>query len=195
MEVAVPAKNTVAVELLAALEEVGAVDARYWLARVEIGEPDDCWLWQGNISPRGYGWARRTTAHRWTWQLFYGPTPEGLHVCHHCDNPPCCNPLHLFLGTPSENVQDAQEKGRARTSYDDSTCPAGHAFDEENTYRFNGWRFCRKCRAEHTRNLTEQRRREVTCPDCGVVRYVATAGKRCRACAARRMVAIRMSRT
>jgi len=51
-------------------------------------------------------------AHRVAWKLAYGEIPEGLHVLHHCDNPPCCNPKHLFIGTPKDNAQDRASKGR-----------------------------------------------------------------------------------
>jgi len=51
-------------------------------------------------------------AHRLAWELTYGPIPDGMLVCHHCDNPICCRPDHLFLGTPSDNMQDALRKGR-----------------------------------------------------------------------------------
>jgi hypothetical protein len=52
-------------------------------------------------------------AHRVAWELTYGPIPAGLYVCHHCDNPPCCNPAHLFLATNAGNAQDMSRKGRA----------------------------------------------------------------------------------
>lgn len=49
--------------------------------------------------------------HRTTWELFYGPIPEGMYICHHCDNKKCCNIKHLFLGTQQDNVDDYNSKG------------------------------------------------------------------------------------
>ncbi len=75
-----------------------------------------CWIWCGCGSSRGYG---KTTiaskdirAHRLSWMIFKGEIPDGLFVCHQCDNPSCCNPSHLFLGTQAENVIDKVTKGR-----------------------------------------------------------------------------------
>jgi hypothetical protein len=53
-------------------------------------------------------------AHRWAYEHFIGPIPAGLFVCHHCDNPPCCEPSHLFLGTQQVNMTDKMAKGRHR---------------------------------------------------------------------------------
>lgn len=86
---------------------------------------EGCWLWIGrSINERGYGnfrtgWdnaARRYTwagqAHRYAYMWAHGPIPDGLLVCHRCDVRLCCNPEHLFLGTPLMNTQDMQQKGR-----------------------------------------------------------------------------------
>lgn len=64
----------------------------------------------------GTGRANRRTvyAHRFAWEITNGPIPVGLLACHHCDNPPCCNPAHLFLGTHADNNADMNAKGRAR---------------------------------------------------------------------------------
>lgn len=86
-------------------------------ANVEQGEPDACWPWTGTIRRKGYGQLshqrRAILAHRLAWELAHGPIPEGLQVCHRCDNPPCCNPAHLFLGTAADNQRDKRQKGRA----------------------------------------------------------------------------------
>jgi hypothetical protein len=74
-----------------------------------------CWLWLGQ-STTGYGalkWCgKMLRSHRLSWELHRGPIPAGLFVCHHCDNPPCCNPAHLFLGTAADNNRDRDTKGR-----------------------------------------------------------------------------------
>lgn len=85
-------------------------------------------------------------AHRLAWTQTFGPIPDGMIVCHHCDNPPCVNPEHLFLGTHATNAQDREAKRRGVNSRKLS-CVNGHAFDEANTYMFGTRRTCRKCNA------------------------------------------------
>ena len=82
--------------------------------RPELGP---CWEWQGSRIGKGYGHLNvgrneHHYAHRLAYQLTIGPIPESLFVCHHCDNPPCCNPTHLWAATHQENMQDAGNKGQ-----------------------------------------------------------------------------------
>jgi hypothetical protein len=79
--------------------------------------PNGCWRWSRALDPQGYGTirvARRNmAAHRAAWIAWRGPVPEGLCVLHRCDNPPCVNPDHLFLGTRGDNSRDMVAKGRS----------------------------------------------------------------------------------
>lgn len=81
----------------------------------------DCLEWQGHRRTKGHGQIRVAgrgskceSPHRVAYELWVGPIPEGMFVCHRCDNPPCCNPAHLFLGTALDNNLDMIQKGRYR---------------------------------------------------------------------------------
>jgi hypothetical protein len=93
------------------------VEDRFW-PKVKMGAIDECWEWQGQINKAGYGRFRigksMPQAHRVSYELAIGPIPEGMKVCHKCDNPKCCNWHHFFLGTQADNVADMITKGRAR---------------------------------------------------------------------------------
>lgn len=93
---------------------------RFW-SKVDIGADHMCWHWTASTNASkhrlsGYGQVvinyQRHYAHRVAYEETYGPIPSGLVVCHRCDNPVCCNPLHLFVGTQIENMNDATRKGK-----------------------------------------------------------------------------------
>lgn len=98
------------------------LDERFWskVAKVHEEDPDACWEWtgardkqrRGYISVGGRAGGMRF-AHRIAWELTNGAIPDGVEVCHRCDNPPCCRPSHLFLGTHKENMTDRDQKGRS----------------------------------------------------------------------------------
>lgn len=89
-------------------------EAEFW---DNVDKTSDCWVWQRAKTTSGYGklsWCGKlVAAHRLSWNLTFGDIPDGINVCHHCDNPPCVNPNHLFLGTQLDNVRDMHSKARA----------------------------------------------------------------------------------
>ena len=83
-----------------------------------------CWEWTAARHKKGYGHVKIENklykSHRISYELAFGEIPNGLWVLHHCDNPPCCNPAHLFLGTNQDNVDDMTLKGRDRKAHGES---------------------------------------------------------------------------
>lgn len=122
---------------------------RFWSRVDQSGGVDACWPWITGRFTNGYGCfradMRNQRAHRWLLGYLRGkPLGFGEMACHHCDNPPCCNPAHLFVGTAKDNAQDMVAKGRSAQQKKDH-CPQGHPYSPENTYFSNEGRL-RKCR-------------------------------------------------
>lgn len=128
----------------------GSAEERFWRYVEKTG---DCWNWTGGRGGDGYGhfYAEndsRVMAHRFSYRIHNGEIPDGLIICHRCDNPSCVRPDHLFLGTHLDNVRDMFSKGRNVSGMGKRThCKNGHPFDEDNTLvQPGGWRRCRACR-------------------------------------------------
>jgi hypothetical protein len=99
--------------------EKKTIEQRFWEkvdTSLGYGPNGDCWKWTGVLNNMGYGQllinGRMKYSHRYSYQLRYGSFPDAMRVLHKCDNPRCCNPEHLFLGTQMDNVHDMMAKGR-----------------------------------------------------------------------------------
>lgn len=97
---------------------------RFWTL-ADTSSPDGCWPWLAATDKDGYGrfelpGHRQATAHRFAYEIAVGPIPKGQSVLHHCDNPSCVRPDHLFIGTHMDNMQDAMRKDRKYTDHPNS---------------------------------------------------------------------------
>lgn len=134
------------------------------LARRLLPTTSGCLEWTGYTNVRGYGRiafnGRTVGAHRLAWELVNGPIPDGMNVLHHCDNPPCCNVGHLFLGTHADNSADMVAKGRQRNQNAAKThCLRGHEYTAGNVTTSRGKRDCRTCRKVTNALARDKKRR------------------------------------
>jgi hypothetical protein len=124
---------------------------RFW---AKVNKTDTCWLWTGSYGNHGYGNFRYKntirTAHRVAYMELVGEIPEGMCVCHTCDNTLCVRPDHLWLGTKSDNSLDRDRKKRGYQSRK-THCPQGHPYAEKLDSR--GHRRCYICMGEATKRF------------------------------------------
>lgn len=142
----------------------------FW-SKVDRRAADECWPWLGHRNHRGYGRftrrfgsgtskSRHVPAARMAWELTHlQEFPVGHHACHRCDNPPCCNPAHVFPGTDRDNMRDCVAKGR-HWNTKKTRCKRGHEFTASNTIKRGNTRTCRACK-NAAGVITVRRRRDL----------------------------------
>lgn len=129
---------------------------RFWS---RVNKTETCWLWTGYVAPSGYGefWPHsyKVNVHRFSYELAYGPIPEGLQIDHLCRTPHCVRPDHMETVTGRENT--LRGIGPSAINARKTHCLNGHSLDLVNTYVFRGARHCRICRKLRQRDYVSRR--------------------------------------
>jgi hypothetical protein len=181
-------------------------DIERFRSKVDQRGPDDCWPWRGGRDDAGYGLfyfhddngkLKRTRAHRWLLGYLRGKPlilkPTGVEEgCHRCDNEPCCNPAHLYVGTRKQNIGDAVERKRLWQLRTD-VCPSGHPLDGVKTQKGKRRRYCKTCERDgshqrRTVNRTHCKNKHLLSGDNVIICKNGT--RKCRICDAARTAGI-----
>jgi hypothetical protein len=121
------------------------------LKNYKINTKTDCWLWNGATTNFGHGRIKINnkffSVHRLSYIIHIGKIPKELFVCHHCDNPSCINPQHLFIGTRSDNMKDAYNKGRLKIPHNKGENVPGHILTEKDVKKI--------IKIKHTQKITD----------------------------------------
>lgn len=132
-------------------ERIPAIDR--FMPKITVNPASGCWEWTGARKGNGYGnfsaggVGSTVIAHRWSYEHFVGPIPEGLQIDHLCRNRRCVNPDHLEAVTCRTNLLRGETQTARRAAV--THCPQGHPYDAENTYiRPGGGRDCMECRRQ-----------------------------------------------
>jgi predicted XRE-type DNA-binding protein len=136
---------TITPEYLASQGLSPTFEKRFWEKVFIMPYDRGCWLWVAYTDPNGYGQMgsigrKLIRSHVASWVLTFGPVPKGKCVCHTCDNPPCCNPSHLWLGTKDENFDDMRRKGRVAKgeTHTRAKLTSNEVFEIRNLYQRGG---------------------------------------------------------